>query len=113
MSEIAIRADRVVHDLYLVFAASVGGAVVDRDGVVACLGVHPSPIVTNTAWRRDPTVDPGEALRTIDAIYAAAGYKSTLLTSSRTDADLEAAAVASGRVLAEELPVKATRRDVS
>jgi GNAT superfamily N-acetyltransferase len=110
MSEIAVRTDGVVHDFYRVFAASVGGAVVDRDGVVACLGVHPSPIVTNTTWRSDPATDPGEALRTIDAIYAAAGFKSTLLTSSRTDADLEAAAVASGRVPAEELPVMVANR---
>jgi hypothetical protein len=56
VTDLGARADRVIRDFYRTFAVSVGGRIVERDGVVACLGVHPSPIVTNTAWRADPRI---------------------------------------------------------
>ena len=46
----------------------------------------------------------------MDAIYATAGLKNTLLTSSRSDPDLEAAAASCGRVVVEELPVMVANR---
>jgi ribosomal protein S18 acetylase RimI-like enzyme len=107
LTDRATDADRVIRDFYRVFARLVGGKVVERDGVIACLGVHPSPIVTNTAWRADPATDPSDVLRIIDGIYGDAGFGGSLLTSSRTDADLDAAAKRSGRHLAEGLPVMA------
>ncbi len=98
-------ADRVIREFYMRFAALVGGRVVERDGVVACVGVHPSPIVTNTAWRSDPAIDPIEVIRAIDGVYRDAGFGGSLLTSSRTDPDLERAAERAGRHLAATLPV--------
>ena len=83
--DLDVRADAVIRDFYRSFARSVGGRVVERDGVVACLGVHPSPIVTNTAWRSDPSADPTAVLRVIDDIYAAAGFAGGLLTSARSN----------------------------
>ena len=107
MTDRGAEADRVIRDFYVRFAGLVGGRVVERDGVVACLGVHPSPIVTNTAWRSDPAIDPTTAIRIIDRIYGDAGFGGTLLTSARTDADLDTAAERDGRHLAEALPVMA------
>ncbi len=82
----------------------------ERDGVVVCVGVHPSPFVTNTAWRSDPATDPATVLRVVDEVYADAGFAGALLTSARTDADLEAAASAGGRHVVTELPVMTVDR---
>jgi len=103
--DLGARADEVIRRFYRTFAESVGGRVVERDGVVACIGVHPSPIVTNTAWRAEPSADPATVLRVIDEVYAAAGFVGSLLTSARTDGDLETAATASGRRVVAALPV--------
>lgn len=105
MTDLAVRADEVTRGFYRVFAVSVGGRVVERDGVVVCVGVHPSPFVTNTAWRSDPAADPTTVLRVINSVYAETGFAGALLTSARTDADLEAAAAAGGRHVVTELPV--------
>ena len=105
MTDLAVRADDVIRAFYRAFAVSVGGRVVERHGVVVCVGVHPSPFVTNTAWRSDPTTDPATVLGVVDEVYAEAGFGGALLTSARTDADLEAAAAAAGRHLVTELPV--------
>ena len=110
MTDHADRADLAIRAFYRAFAVSVGGRVVGRDGVVACLGVHPSPIVTNTAWRTDPATDPATVLRVLDEVYGDAGFVGSLLTSARTDADLELAAEASGRHIAVELPVMTVDR---
>jgi Acetyltransferase (GNAT) family. len=110
LTDLGVRADLVIREFYRTFAVTVGGRVVERDGVVACLGVHPSPIVTNTAWRSDPSTDPSIVLRTIDAIYGDAGFVGSLLTSSRSDADLEAAAGRAGRRVVAELPVMVVER---
>ena len=110
MTDRAVRADDVIRAFYRAFAVSVGGRVVERDGVVACIGVHPSPFVTNTAWRADPATDPATVLRVIDDAYVEAGFVGGLLTSSRTDSDLEAAAAAGGRHLVTELPVMTVDR---
>jgi len=109
-ADLADRADQVIRTFYRAFALSVGGRVVERDGVVACLGVHPSPIVTNTAWRSDPSTDPATVLRIVEAIYAGAGFVGSLMTSSRSDADLEAAARQAGRRVVVELPVMVVER---
>ena len=108
--DLGARADEVIRRFYRTFAESVGGRVVERDGVVACIGVHPSPIVTNTAWRADPSADPATVLRVIDEVYAAAGFVGSLLTSARTDGDLETAATASGRRVVAALPVMTVDR---
>ncbi len=110
MSDLGVRGDRAIRSFYETFAVAVGGHIVEREGVVACLGVHPSPIVTNTAWRSTPAVEPWQVLRTIDAIYGEAGFVGSLLTSSRSDADLEAAAERAGRCVAVELPVMVIER---
>ena len=110
MIDLGARADDVIRRFYRTFAESVGGRVVERDGVVACIGVHPSPIVTNTAWRADPSADPATVLRVIDEVYAAAGFVGSLLTSARTDGDLETAAAASGRRIVAALPVMTVDR---
>ena len=110
VSGIDDRADRIIRGFYRTFAMSVGGRVVERDGVVACLGVHPSPIITNTAWRSDPSMNPSSVLRTIDTIYEDAGFVGSLLTSSRSEADLEAAAERAGRRVVAELPVMVAGR---
>jgi len=105
MNDLAVRADLAIRAFYRAFALSVGGRVVERDGVVACLGVHPSPVVTNTAWRADPSMNPSVAIRTVDEIYREAGFAGSLMTSSRSDEDLEAAAERAGRRALVELPV--------
>jgi GNAT superfamily N-acetyltransferase len=105
MTDLAVRADAVIRDFYRAFAVSVGGEVVDDDGIVICLGVHPSPIVTNTAWRSDLGRAPDDVLRAIRGAYDAHGFFGSLLTSSRTDADLEAAAEAASWIPVTSLPV--------
>jgi GNAT superfamily N-acetyltransferase len=110
LTDLGIRADLAIRTFYRTFAVMVGGRVIERDGVVACLGVHPSPIVTNTAWRSEPTADPAHVIRTIDAIYREAGFVGSLLTSSRSDEDLEAAAGRVGRHVVVELPVMVMER---
>lgn len=113
MNDRGVRGDGAIRSFYQAFAVAAGGHIVERDGVVACLGVHPSPIVTNTAWRSTPTVDPWQVLQTIDAIYGEAGFVGSLLTSSRSDADLEATAERAGRRVVAELPVMIIERPVA
>ena len=107
MTEVATRTEALIHAFYERFARSVGGRVVERDGVTACIGVHPSPIITNTAWRSDPGLAATRVLPTVDAIYADLGFEGSLLTSKAADADLEQVAADAGRKIAIELPVMA------
>lgn len=107
------RADGIIRSFYRTFVPLVGGRIVERDGVVACIGVHPSPIVVNTGWRADPTADPRDAVQAIQAIYEEVGYAGAILTSSSTDADVDVAAAEAGRHVAIELPVMVLERTAS
>jgi len=91
------------------YASRAGGRVVIDAGLTFVVGTHPSPIIINTVFRTDPSVAPMDVFARSQAFYEAIGHRFTLLTSDHADADLEAAAEASGWLTAIKVPAMVCR----
>ena len=91
------------------YATRVGGRLVEDRGMAFVVGTHPTPVIINTAFRTDPSVSATEVLDRSRAFYAGVGHQFTVVTSDQLDADVCAAATASGWLMALDLPAMVCR----
>ena len=91
------------------YASRVGGRVVVDAGLTFIVGTHPTPIVINTVIRTDRAVRPHDVFERSRDFYRSIGHRFALLTSDHVDADLDAAAAASGWLMAIGLPAMVCR----
>jgi GNAT superfamily N-acetyltransferase len=82
--------DRANRAAYRAFAERSGGRVDERDGLTLVVGAHPSPIITNVAWRTNATVQASDVPDRVRGFYAKVGHVASLMTAEHLDADIEA-----------------------
>lgn len=92
------RVDRANWFVYTEVAARSGGDVRTDVGLVLITGVHPSPVIVNTAFRtqRDPGVPAPAILERVAGHFSAVGHGASLMTAEHNDRDLEEAASSAG-----------------
>ena len=113
MADLLERIARTTVAAWGQYASRVGGRVVIDAGLTFVVGTHPSPIIINTVFRTDPSVAPMDVFARSQAFYEAIRHRFTLLTSDHADADLEAAAEASGWLMAIKVPAMVCRSAVA
>ncbi len=103
-----VRLDRANQAMHEMVAERSGGLVVTVGDLVLVMGVHPSPVIANTAFvranREDVASDPVGILAEILERFRAVGHGVGLLTADHADAALDAAAEAAEWELAGTFP---------
>lgn len=90
-------ADRSNQELYREVARRTPGARIEEgDGLCLVAGVHPSPIIVNTAFRTDPRVPATSVISRAEAFYAALGRRFGLMTNASVDGDIDRTIEADG-----------------
>lgn len=84
---------------------TVGGRILEQDGVLLVSGSDPTPVVVNSAVPVQSTVEPDLVLRACEAFFGARGHGYGIWTREHLDAALDGALAAAGYGLAIELPV--------
>lgn len=97
--------DQAIQAAYLDMTVRAGGRIVHEDGLGMYFGTHPSWIIINGAFRTDPGLAPGDAIRRTERAFRERGRTPLLMTFGRADADLEAALADAGWRAAVELPI--------
>ena len=101
------RASRLLDEANLVVyrdsTLRAGGRVVELAGLTLIIGTHPSPSIVNTILRTGPVPDPRAALAEAAEVFHSIGHGTSLMTSSHADAELAAAAAATGWTCVFEL----------
>ena len=89
-------ADRANRAAYRAFAERSGGHVAERDGLTFVVGAHPSPIITNVAWRMDAAVAAADIPEAVTRFYAELDHVGSVMTAEHLDADIETLLVTLG-----------------
>jgi hypothetical protein len=103
------RIDGANQAVYTEAARRSGGTVETTDGFVCVVGVHPSPIIANVAFRPPSTYSVGSRpvgsiLGRIVERYRSIGHGVSLLTADHRDADIVRALSSGGWRSVIELP---------
>lgn len=105
--------DRVTHAAYRILAEWSGGAVVVEHGVMLASGPDPDATIVNAAFRLDPSTDGETVLRLARAHYEPIGFRFAVNATAHRDADLSAAAAASGWQRVLHLPAMVLRQPIA
>jgi GNAT superfamily N-acetyltransferase len=84
---------------------TVGGTILEQDGVLLVGGSDPTPVIVNSAIPVHPTVEPHLVVRACETFFGARGHGYGIFTREHLDAALDGALAAAGYQLAIELPV--------
>ncbi len=89
--------DALMHEGYRRMFRSVPGSVIhEQDGLLACLGTSPSPVVVNTAFRVTPHLSPRAAISALRDFYRQHRHGFSLIVPAHDDPALVPAAAAAG-----------------
>ena len=89
--------DALMHEGYRRMFRSMPGSVVhEADGLLACVGTSPSPVIVNTAFRVTPHLSPQATISALRDFYRQHGHGFSLIVPEHDDPELAPAASAAG-----------------